>query len=113
VDTEQAADQPPQADLPQQSEAGDLDLTTLLPVGYSAVEFVSDEPKRLFESPEQVLVPNTDYVALLHNNRGDMVVDLYEDMTPVTVNNFVFLALNRYYEGVPFHPGLDGFMAQP
>ena len=112
VDTDQAADEPPQADQPQQSEAGDLDLTTLLPVGYSAVEFVSDEPKRLFESPEQVLVPNTDYVALLHTNRGDMVVDLYEDMTPATVNNFVFLALNRYYEGVPFHRVLEGFMAQ-
>src|SRR5690606_10805026 len=41
-----------------------------------------------------------------------MVVDLYEDMTPVTVNNFVFLALNRYYQGVPFHRVLEDFMAQ-
>ncbi|HET8985059.1 MAG TPA: peptidylprolyl isomerase, partial [Trueperaceae bacterium] len=97
---------------PTRVEDAELDLASLLPVGYSAVDFVSDEPRRLFENPEQVLEPGTDYVALLHTNRGDLVVDLYEDRTPATVNNFVFLSLNRYYQGVPFHRVLDGFMAQ-
>ena len=103
-----------QAETAEQEQAGDSapDLTPLLPVGYTPVEFVSDEPKRLFEGPEQVLESGMDYVALLHTNRGDMVVDLYEDLTPVTVNNFVFLALNRYYQGVPFHRVLEDFMAQ-
>jgi len=95
-----------------QSGGAALDLTSLLPVGYAAVDFVAEEPKRQFEKAEQVLEPDTDYVALLHTTRGDLVVDLYEDRTPVTVNNFVFLALNRFYQGVPFHRVLEDFMAQ-
>ena len=38
--------------------------------------------------------------------------DLFEVETPVTVNNFVFLARHRYYDGIVFHRVLDGFMAQ-
>jgi cyclophilin family peptidyl-prolyl cis-trans isomerase len=91
---------------------GTVDLASLLPVGYTPVAFLSDEPKRLFEGAEQVLEADTDYVALLHTNRGDIVIDLYEDRTPITVNNFLFLALNRYYQGVPFHRVLEDFMAQ-
>ena len=120
TDADQAGAEPPAGaaeDAPAGAEdeaAADraVDLTALLPVGYTAVDFVSDEPKRMFESPGQVLQPGTDYVALLHTNRGDIVVDLYEDRTPVTVNNFVFLVLNRYYQGVPFHRVLEDFMAQ-
>ncbi len=89
-----------------------LDLTTLLPVGYAHVAFLTDEPRRSFTAAEQVLEDGFDYVALLHTNRGDIVVDLYEDLTPVTVNNFVFLTLNRFYQGVPFHRVLEDFMAQ-
>ena len=89
-----------------------LDLTTLLPVGYAHVDFLTDEPRRSFTAAEQVLEDGFDYVALLHTNRGDIVVDLYEDLTPVTVNNFVFLTLNRFYQGVPFHRVLEDFMAQ-
>jgi peptidylprolyl isomerase len=112
-DAEQASPAPDApASEPVQAEGAELDLTTLLPVGYSAVDFVTDEPRRLFENPEQVLEPGNDYIALLHTNRGDIVVDLYEDRTPVTVNNFVFLSLNRYYQGVPFHRVLEDFMAQ-
>src|SRR5690606_13545495 len=91
TDADQAGAEPPAGaaeDAPAGAEdeaAADraVDLTALLPVGYTAVDFVSDEPKRMFESPGQVLQPGTDYVALLHTNRGDIVVDLYEDRTPV------------------------------
>ena len=90
--------------------AGDDAYT--LPDGYTAVAFQSTEPQQVFDQAKQVVQPGLDYVALLRTNRGDMVVDLYEDRTPVTVNNFVFLALQRYYEGVPFHRVLEDFMAQ-
>ena len=96
-------------DAPAETE---LDLATLLPVGYAQVEFLADEPRRSFTAAEQVLEDGFDYVALLHTNRGDIVVDLYEELTPVTVNNFVFLTLNRFYQGVPFHRVLEDFMAQ-
>jgi cyclophilin family peptidyl-prolyl cis-trans isomerase len=43
---------------------------------------------------------------------GEIVIQLYADKAPITVNNFVFLARDGYYNGVTFHRVLDGFMAQ-
>lgn len=43
---------------------------------------------------------------------GEFVIQLYPDKAPATVNNFVFLARQGYYDGVTFHRVLEGFMAQ-
>jgi len=43
---------------------------------------------------------------------GEFVIQLYPDKAPITVNSFVFLARQGYYNGVTFHRVLDGFMAQ-
>ena len=43
---------------------------------------------------------------------GEFVVQLYPNKVPVTVNNFVFLARDGFFNGVTFHRVLDGFMAQ-
>jgi cyclophilin family peptidyl-prolyl cis-trans isomerase len=43
---------------------------------------------------------------------GEFTVELYADKTPKTVNNFVFLARDGYYDGTTFHRVLEGFMAQ-
>jgi cyclophilin family peptidyl-prolyl cis-trans isomerase len=43
---------------------------------------------------------------------GEFVVQLYPDKAPLTVNNFVFLAREGYYDGTTFHRVLEGFMAQ-
>jgi len=43
---------------------------------------------------------------------GEFVVQLYPDKAPITVNSFVFLAREGYFDGVTFHRVLDGFMAQ-
>ena len=43
---------------------------------------------------------------------GEIVIDLFEDGAPTTVNNFVFLANEGFYDGVTFHRVLEGFMAQ-
>ena len=43
---------------------------------------------------------------------GEFVIQLYPDKAPITVNNFVFLARQHYFDGVTFHRVLDGFMAQ-
>lgn len=72
----------------------------------------SREPRRVFDAPEPVLREGVDYHAELHTSRGTIRVDLFEARAPRTVNNFVFLALHRYYDGVAFHRVLDGFMAQ-
>lgn len=43
---------------------------------------------------------------------GEFVIQLYPDKAPITVNSFVFLARQGYYDGVTFHRVLEGFMAQ-
>jgi len=43
---------------------------------------------------------------------GEFVVQLYSDKAPITVNSFVFLARDGYFNGVTFHRVLEGFMAQ-
>jgi len=43
---------------------------------------------------------------------GEFVIELYADKAPITVNSFVFLAQEGYFDGVTFHRVLDGFMAQ-
>ncbi|MCL4530672.1 MAG: peptidylprolyl isomerase [Chloroflexi bacterium] len=43
---------------------------------------------------------------------GEFVIQLYADKAPMTVNNFVFLANQGFYNGVTFHRVIDGFMAQ-
>jgi cyclophilin family peptidyl-prolyl cis-trans isomerase len=53
-----------------------------------------------------------DYQAVIVTERGDITVDLFQETTPKTVNNFVFLARQGFYDGVTFHRVLDRFMAQ-
>ncbi|HEX7001368.1 MAG TPA: peptidylprolyl isomerase [Trueperaceae bacterium] len=110
----QGTDQGAQDDAAEDGVAGEADEAAQgpLPAGYEPVDYVVEEPKRLFDAAGDVLEDGMDYVAAIRTNRGDIVVDLYEDRTPETVNNFVFLALNRYYEHVPFHRVIEGFMAQ-
>ena len=92
---------------------GGADLTgPAIPEGYSAVPYLSDEPVREFEEADEVLEPGTDYRAILETSAGIITIDLLEGQTPQTVNNFVFLARHRYYDGVPFHRVLEDFMAQ-
>lgn len=65
-----------------------------------------------FEQPEQVLEDGVDYRAVFCTGAGAVYIDLYEDLTPVTVNNFVFLAQQGYYDNTTFHRVLEDFMAQ-
>ena len=45
-------------------------------------------------------------------NGSEFVIQLFPDKSPITVNSFVFLAREGYFDGVTFHRVLDGFMAQ-
>jgi len=57
--------------------------------------------------------PDKHYTATVKMAKGgEFVIQLYADKAPVTVNNFVFLAREGYYNGVTFHRVLEGFMAQ-
>ena len=65
-----------------------------------------------FDSPESVLEPGIDYRAIFCTSAGAIYVDLYEKLTPRTVNNFVFLAQQGYYDSTTFHRVIPNFMAQ-
>jgi cyclophilin family peptidyl-prolyl cis-trans isomerase len=58
------------------------------------------------------LDPKKDYVAVFQTERGPIRVKLYAQEAPVTVNNFVFLARQGFYDGTTFHRVIGGFMAQ-
>ncbi len=63
-------------------------------------------------SPNKSCSPDTDYRAIFCTDVGAIYVDLLETQTPNTVNNFVFLAENGYYNNTTFHRVIEDFMAQ-
>jgi cyclophilin family peptidyl-prolyl cis-trans isomerase len=62
--------------------------------------------------PTMVIDPNKKYTATLSTDKGDIVLELFADKTPRTVNNFVFLAREGFYENTIFHRVIRDFMAQ-
>ncbi len=63
--------------------------------------------------PAFALVDGVDYRATIEMVGGETVeIDLYEDLAPQHVNNFVFLAREGFYDAVTFHRIIHGFMAQ-
>ena len=62
--------------------------------------------------PAMVIDPKKRYTALFKTEKGDVVVELFADKAPKTVNNFVFLARDKFYDGITFHRVIRDFMAQ-
>lgn len=68
---------------------------------------------RLFtECPPMTIDPTKQYVATLHTEKGDIVIELFADKAPITVNSFIFLAQHGWYDGVTFHRVVPNFVAQ-
>ena len=62
--------------------------------------------------PEMALDPGKDYHANVVTEKGTVRVRLFAEEAPETVNNFVFLAREGYFDGTTFHRVIEGFMAQ-
>jgi cyclophilin family peptidyl-prolyl cis-trans isomerase len=62
--------------------------------------------------PEMQIDPAKNYKAHMETDKGTMVIELFADKTPITVNNFVFLAREGYYDNVIFHRVIADFMVQ-
>ena len=71
-----------------------------------------DELQQWDAPPPLSLESGVDYRARISTNHGDVIIDLFEDEAPNTVNNFVFLADQGFYENVPIHRIISGFMFQ-
>ncbi|MBE7473086.1 MAG: peptidylprolyl isomerase [Anaerolineae bacterium] len=59
-----------------------------------------------------VIDPKKTYKATIKTDKGDIQLDLFAADTPKTVNNFVFLARDGFYNGLTFHRVINNFMAQ-
>ncbi|WP_189057246.1 peptidylprolyl isomerase [Deinococcus daejeonensis] len=82
-------------------------------LSFQTMPALTQAPVRSFSSePAQIIDPNKRYRAVLKTSQGDVTLDLYPKVAPAAVNNFVFLALNHFYDGTRFHRVIDGFMAQ-
>lgn len=68
--------------------------------------------KQWATSPEMSIDPKKQYFAVLSTDLGDMKIELYAAKAPVTVNNFVFLARQGYYDNTIFHRVINNFMVQ-
>ncbi len=62
--------------------------------------------------PAMTIDPSKKYTATFSTSRGDIVVDLFPKDAPKTVNNFVFLAKEGFYDGTVFHRVIADFMIQ-
>jgi cyclophilin family peptidyl-prolyl cis-trans isomerase len=68
--------------------------------------------KQYDSPPEMRIDPDKTYTATFRTEYGDMVIDLFAKQAPFTVNNFVFLARDGYYDNTTFHRVIKNFMVQ-
>ncbi len=68
---------------------------------------------KLYQNPPALTIdPKKQYKARIKTGKGDIVVQLFADKAPKTVNNFVFLAREGFYDNTTFHRVIKGFMVQ-
>ncbi|HEU5199728.1 MAG TPA: peptidylprolyl isomerase [Ktedonobacterales bacterium] len=68
--------------------------------------------KQYSKAPDMQIDPAKQYTAIMHTDKGDIQIELFAAQAPRTVNNFVFLARDGFYNGTTFHRVIGGFMAQ-
>jgi cyclophilin family peptidyl-prolyl cis-trans isomerase len=79
--------------------------STLTPTGGNVLKTYSSPPSMTIDQEKT-------YLVTLNTDHGDMVLEMFASEVPNTVNNFVFLARDGYYDNVIFHRVIKGFMIQ-
>jgi peptidylprolyl isomerase len=98
---------PPAEPIPTPGEAT-LDPTQAAPEPAAA----AGGAKTYSAAPPMTIDPQKSYLATITTPRGDIEIKLRPDLAPESVNNFVFLAREGFYNGLTWHRVIDGFMAQ-
>jgi len=88
-------------------------LGLILTLSMTGVIKMPAQLPKSYNSPVPMTIDvNKKYTALIKTARGDLVLELYPQDAPVTVNNFVTLARKGFYNGLTFHRVIPDFMAQ-
>jgi peptidyl-prolyl cis-trans isomerase B (cyclophilin B) len=69
-------------------------------------------PKNYPAPPPLTIDAKKKYTATFNTPRGEIVIELHAKDKPITVNNFVFLAKDKFYDGITFHRVIADFMIQ-
>jgi cyclophilin family peptidyl-prolyl cis-trans isomerase len=72
----------------------------------------ADRADMYSEAPEMQIDPDGSYRAIISTAKGEIVVELDASAAPLTVNNFIFLARQGFYDGLTFHRVEPGFVIQ-
>lgn len=76
------------------------------------VQICSQGCTQYANEPAMTIDVNKEYTAILKTDKGDVRIKLFDNEAPHTVNNFVFLARDKFYDGVKFHRIIQDFMIQ-
>jgi cyclophilin family peptidyl-prolyl cis-trans isomerase/protein-disulfide isomerase len=77
-----------------------------------AVGLIELGQKQFSECPPYTVDAAKNYIATIHTEKGDIVMQLYPGKAPLAVNSFIFLAKQGWFDNVSFHRVIPGFVAQ-
>ena len=80
--------------------------------GCPPIDGTAEQTQRFDAAPPMCLEPGTDYTAVVTTNKGEFTIALDPAQSPRTVNNFVFLARNRYFDDTVCHRIIPNFVVQ-
>ena len=89
-----------------------LSWAAIVVLGLAGCQSTLTPTRHWTSSPKMELDSNKTYTATLRLANGDIVIELFAKSAPLTVNNFIFLAKQGFYNGVTFHRVVPGFVAQ-
>ncbi|MFC1870033.1 peptidylprolyl isomerase [Chloroflexota bacterium] len=87
-------------------------LLPALPLFTSCGDSTPPKPKTYQAPPPMIIDTSKHYTATIETEKGNLVLELFAKDVPVTVNNFVFLSRDGFYDGSTFHRVIPDFMAQ-
>ena len=78
----------------------------------AVIATMPEKPKTYSATPPMTIDMSKQYTATIETEKANLVLELFASDVPITVNNFVFLARDGFYEGTTFHRVIPGFVAQ-
>ena len=96
----------------KKDEGTEKPTTTEAPAPSNAVKFTDIDFSEIDSKYVEVSDTETDYVTVKVRNFGDIVIRLYPDVAPKTVENFKKLVSEKFYDGLIFHRVIENFMIQ-